>query len=76
MAVLLRTILEMSMNVEPPSREHLFADLQENSPKYQAQLEKRPDGGRDPEKEKQRATEKRERWEARRKKWSAAASKA
>jgi hypothetical protein len=76
MAVLLRTILEMSMNVEPPSREHLFAYLQENAPTYQAQLEKRPDGGRDPEKEKQRATEKRERWEARRKKWSAAASKA
>jgi|HubBroStandDraft_6_1064221.scaffolds.fasta_scaffold198121_2 hypothetical protein len=70
MAVLLRDILEMSMNVEPPSREHLFAYLQGNAAKYQAQLEKHPDGGRDPEKEKERAAKKREAWAARRKKWS------
>jgi hypothetical protein len=70
MAVLLRGILEMSMNREPPSREHLFAYLQENAAKFQVQLEKHPDGGRDPVKEKERATKKRETWATRRKKWS------
>jgi hypothetical protein len=70
MAVLLRDILEMSMNEEPPSRAQLFAYLQENAATFQGQLEKHPDGGRDPEKEKGRATKKRETWAAWRKKWS------
>ncbi len=70
MAVLLRTILEMSMNVEPPSREHLYEYLQNNAAKYQASLEKHPDGGRDPEKEKERALKKREFWARLRKKWA------
>lgn len=70
MAVLLRDILEMSMNAEPPSREQLFAYLQDNAAKYQGQLEKHPDGGREPEKEKARADRRRSRsegWAAKRK---------
>jgi hypothetical protein len=71
MAVPLRTILEMSMSEEPPAWERLFLYLQQNAATYQAQLEKHPDGGRDPAKERDRAIKKRETWAARAKRWSA-----
>jgi len=70
MATLLRTILEMSMNEEAPSRESLFKYLKANASKYQTRLEDRPDGGRDPEKEKERTAERRAKWEARRRLWA------
>jgi hypothetical protein len=74
-AGLLRLVLEMSMSGEPPAREHLLAFLQDGAAKYQVYLEKRPDGGRDPEKEKERATENRERSAGWRQKWSGTVSK-
>jgi hypothetical protein len=69
MAVSLHTILEMSLNPEAinaelPSREELLWFLQDNVTKYQADLEKHPDGFRDHEKEKERVANKRARWEA------------
>ncbi len=72
MAVMLCAILEMSLSTgtESPSREHLFAYLQANAAKYQAILERHPDGGRDPEKEQERALKKREFWERMREKWA------
>jgi hypothetical protein len=68
MAVSLHAILDLARKPEipiPPVNE-LFTSMQVEVKKYQALLEKHPDGARDPEREKEAAT----RRQARKEKWA------
>lgn len=68
MAVALHMILDQARNPECPipTVDQLLAQLQERAPKYQALLEKHPDGARDPEREKAAV----ERHQSRKEKWA------
>lgn len=68
MAVALHVILDQARNpaYPIPTVDQLFVQLQERAPKYQALLEKHPDGARDPVREKEAAN----RRQARKEKWA------